>query len=159
MNQNLLIGLDCTGAYLWNSLTADITVVVLAWSLTPWLGIAGVAIAYLVANSLLFALTAHILRIRHRMAIVKEVGWLPLYVVVALSIGAATATWLDLPLALLLPLRLILWVGLSLPLLFANSCSGPLLSRRVSCYRPLLSVDRLPETKAEASEPVTATAH
>jgi O-antigen/teichoic acid export membrane protein len=157
VNLNLLIALDCTATYLWSSLLGDVAVAAFAWYLAPFLGIAGVAIAYLSASSLLFALTAILLRLRYGMSMLGDVGWFPFYVVAAIGIGGASATWLHLPLVLLLPVRVALCVGLSLPLICAKSY--PRSSLRPECLAyslPIESTDRQIEPESEESHPVAS---
>jgi O-antigen/teichoic acid export membrane protein len=152
VNQALLVGLDCTATYLWTSLIADFTEAGLALYLTPFLGIIGVPLAYLSASSLLFVLTAYLLHCRHRTALLHKVGWLPVYVVIAICIGSASALWLDLPLYVLLPVRLALWLTLSLPLLMAKPSRGIFLEKALAFHLPngcCCNGDRLTETGSE----------
>ena len=93
VNQALLIGLNYIGTHVTIAVMADISVAAISWWLVPHYGIGGVAIALLFSPVLAFVLTSLRLRFGPKMAIHRDIGWLPFYVIAVIGIAGAVVSW------------------------------------------------------------------
>ncbi len=93
VNQALLIGLNYIGTNVTIAVMADLSVVAISWWLVPRYGIGGVALALLFSPILVFVLTSLRLRMGAQMAIYRDIGWLPFYVIAVIGVAGAVVSW------------------------------------------------------------------
>ena len=91
VNLALLVGLDHIGAQVWITLCGLGALAVLAWSLVPHFGIAGVAIAMLLNGTVVFVLSAGHLWAAHRFAVHRAVDLLPFAMTLLIAVAGAVA--------------------------------------------------------------------
>jgi len=130
VNNALVIGLNHIGSYVAISVGGDLVVMALVLLLVPHYGIAGVAIASLVNGVAVFTLTAWRLWTAHRMAIHREMGWLPLYALAIIAAAGALFGWLRFDTGAIVVVKTLVWLSVTLSLLKCmRDLDGGLLQR------------------------------
>jgi len=91
VNLALLVGLDHIGAQVWITLCGLAALALLAWSLVPHFGIAGVAIAMLFNGIVVFVLSSGYLWAAHRFVVHRAVGLLPFAMALLIAVAGEVA--------------------------------------------------------------------
>lgn len=130
VNNALVIGLDHIASYVAISVGGDIIVMALALSLVPQFGIAGVALASVANGVFVFSFTAWRLWSSHRMAIHREMGWLPFTSVGIVAIAGVLFGRSSPHSGLAVLFRLLFWLAATLFLLkLMSDMEGGLIQR------------------------------
>ncbi len=117
VNQALLIGLNYIGSHVTIAVLADLSVAAISWWLVPHYGVGGVALALLFSTILAFVLSSLRLRFGPKMAIHKDIGWLPFYVIVVIGIAGAIVSWSGSNSVIVILLKASFWAAFGLSLL------------------------------------------